>query len=194
MWKIRPPKFVSIVVSKIRFPVFTAAEKSALGILVALLAAGAALRAWERHGVQIGPVNDWDSLRALVIRAPKPGSGYPCAIEPENHLGQDRFYKASDKKKSGSKSGKKAGSGKKTGPSRPLDINIASETQFTSLPGVGPSTAKAIVAYRAEHGKFNAPEDLMNVKGIGPKKFEALQKFIRVIPAPVKSEVGEENP
>jgi comEA protein len=164
MWKIRPPK--------IRLPVLTGAEKSALGILVALLAAGAGMRAWERSGVALGPVDDWDSLRELVIQAPKPDAAYPCAEAPV-----EGFIKTGTKKGPRKTA---AGTVRKTGPARPLDINTATEAQLTTLPGVGPSTAKAIVAYRAAHGKFTAPGDLLNVKGIGPKKFEALQSFVRV--------------
>ncbi len=170
MWKIRLPQ--------IRFPVLTGAEKSALGILFILLAAGAGMRAWEHSGVALGPVDDWDSLRDLVIRAPKPQGTYPCAAIQEEDFGS--YTKVGSKK--GAR--KSAASGKKTGPARPLDINAANETQLTTLPGVGPSTAKAIIAYRAAHGKFAAPEDLLNVKGIGPKKFEAMQKFVWVREAP----------
>jgi competence ComEA-like helix-hairpin-helix protein len=166
MPKIRPPKL-----PKLRLPVLTGPEKGALGILFALLAAGAALRAWERSGVTVGPVDDWDSLRDLVIRAPRPATGYPCAEIPEEGFTRTGSKKAPRKR---------AGADKKTGPARPLDINAANATQLTTLPGVGPSTAGAIVAYRTEHGKFAAPEDLMNVKGIGPKKFESLRKFVWV--------------
>jgi competence ComEA-like helix-hairpin-helix protein len=167
MPKIRPPKFLS----RLRFPVLTGPEKGALGILFSLLAAGAALRAWERSGASVGPVDDWDSLRELVLRAPRPAGAYPCAEMPE-----EGFLKAGAKKAPR----KRAAPDKKSGPVRPLDINAANETQLTTLPGVGPSTARAIVAYRAERGKFAAPEDLLNVKGIGPKKFESLRKFVWV--------------
>jgi competence protein ComEA len=50
------------------------------------------------------------------------------------------------------------------------------------LPGVGPSKAKAIIAYREEHGPFAAPEDLMKVKGIGQKTFDGLKSRISVLP------------
>jgi competence ComEA-like helix-hairpin-helix protein len=166
MPKIRLPK----IISRLRFPVLTGPEKGALGILFSLLAAGAALRAWERSGVALGPVEDWDSLRALVIRAPKPEGTYPCAVPEED------FTRTGTKKEPR----KRAAAGKKNGPARPLDLNAANEAQLATLPGVGPSTAKAIVAYRASQGKFAASEDLLNVKGIGPKKFEALRKFVRV--------------
>ena len=177
MWKLRLPKGLAPLFSKLRPPVLTGAEKSALGILFALLAFGGGLRAWERSGVAIGPVEDWDTLRDLVTRSPRPPDSYPCAEAQEfaEDAPRDGFVKA------GAKKARKGGAGgKKTGPARPVDLNTANETQLNSLPGVGPSTAKAILAYRAAHGKFSAPEDLLNVKGIGPKKFEALQKFVRV--------------
>ena len=61
-----------------------------------------------------------------------------------------------------------------------VNINRASVTELDSLPGVGPSTAQAIVEYRVAHGPFGSPEDLLNVKGIGPAKFEAMRKFVGV--------------
>jgi len=61
-----------------------------------------------------------------------------------------------------------------------ININRASVTELDSLPGVGPSTAQAIVEYRVAHGPFGSPEDLLNVKGIGPAKFEAMRKLVGV--------------
>ena len=61
-----------------------------------------------------------------------------------------------------------------------VNINRASVTELDSLPGVGPSTAQAIVEYRVAHGPFASPEDLLNVKGIGPAKFEAMRKLVGV--------------
>jgi competence protein ComEA len=61
-----------------------------------------------------------------------------------------------------------------------VNINRASVTELDSLPGVGPSTAQAIVDYRTKNGPFGSPEDLLNVKGIGPAKFEAMRKLVGV--------------
>ncbi len=61
-----------------------------------------------------------------------------------------------------------------------IDINRASETDLTRLPGIGPATAKKIAAYRSEHGRFRSIEDVMRVKSIGPKKFEKIRQFISV--------------
>ncbi|UNT93709.1 helix-hairpin-helix domain-containing protein [Allobaculum sp. Allo2] len=46
-----------------------------------------------------------------------------------------------------------------------------------TLPGIGESTAQKILAYREEHGFFKL-EDLMEVPGIGEKKFEKLKDRI----------------
>ena len=61
-----------------------------------------------------------------------------------------------------------------------VNINRASVTELDALPGVGPSTAQAIVDYRSANGPFGSPEDLLNVKGIGPAKFEAMRKLVGV--------------
>ncbi|MEO8162285.1 MAG: helix-hairpin-helix domain-containing protein [Ilumatobacteraceae bacterium] len=61
-----------------------------------------------------------------------------------------------------------------------IDVNTATEQQLDTLPGVGPSTAKAIVAYRLLHGPFARVEDLLKVRGIGPAKLEALMGLVRV--------------
>ncbi|MEY4656701.1 MAG: hypothetical protein RL073_928 [Actinomycetota bacterium] len=61
-----------------------------------------------------------------------------------------------------------------------VNINRASVTELDALPGVGPSTAQAIVDYRTTNGPFGSPEDLLNVKGIGPAKFEAMRKLVGV--------------
>lgn len=54
-------------------------------------------------------------------------------------------------------------------PEGSIDINTATEEELTSLPGIGPAKAKAILAYREQRGRFKKPEDLLEVKGIGPK-------------------------
>ena len=62
----------------------------------------------------------------------------------------------------------------------PVNINHASESDLDALPGVGPSTARAIVEDRDANGPFSTIEDLMRVSGIGEKKFEKLKSSICV--------------
>ena len=61
-----------------------------------------------------------------------------------------------------------------------VNINSASENELTTLPGIGPSKAAAIIAYREENGQFQTVDDLKNVSGIGDKTFERLQPLIAV--------------
>lgn len=61
----------------------------------------------------------------------------------------------------------------------PVNINNADANQLAeALDGVGPAKAKAIVDYREEHGAFNKAEDLIKVKGIGPKMLEKNKEFV----------------
>jgi competence protein ComEA len=59
-----------------------------------------------------------------------------------------------------------------------VNINTASAEELDTLPGVGPVTAAEILAYRREHGPFQHPEDLLNVRGIGEKKLERMRPRI----------------
>ena len=52
----------------------------------------------------------------------------------------------------------------------PVNINTAdAEAISAELKGIGMAKAQAIVEYRSEHGAFEAPEELLKVKGIGPR-------------------------
>ena len=62
----------------------------------------------------------------------------------------------------------------------PLDLNTATAEQLEALPGVGPATSKAILAYRSSHGRFRSVTELLDVPGIGPAKLEALRPLVRV--------------
>ena len=61
-----------------------------------------------------------------------------------------------------------------------VNINTATAQTLEELPGVGPSTAARIIAYRQQYGSFKVAEDLKNVPGIGEKKYAELAPFIAV--------------
>jgi competence protein ComEA len=63
-------------------------------------------------------------------------------------------------------------------PRGPINLNSADQQQLESLPGIGPVTAKKILAYRRERGGFLSPDDLMNVQGIGPKRYAELRGLV----------------
>jgi competence protein ComEA len=62
----------------------------------------------------------------------------------------------------------------------PINLNSATSDQLDTLPGVGPSTAKAIISYRNRKGPFGKVEDLLNVPGIGPSKVAAIRDQVTV--------------
>ena len=65
-------------------------------------------------------------------------------------------------------------------PADPVDLNTATADQLDALPGVGPATAAAILAYRQESGRFNSVDDLLEVRGIGDAKLEQLRPLVHV--------------
>lgn len=62
----------------------------------------------------------------------------------------------------------------------PVDLNQATAAQLDALPGIGPSTAAAIVAYRDQHQRFSKVDELLEVRGIGPAKLEQLRPLVVV--------------
>lgn len=67
-----------------------------------------------------------------------------------------------------------------TGGEKQVNINTADLAGLTTLSGVGEKTAQAIIDWREANGPFTATEQLMEVKGIGPAKFEALRDAVSV--------------
>jgi competence protein ComEA len=61
-----------------------------------------------------------------------------------------------------------------------IDINQATVADLDRLPGVGPSTARAIVDHRTRNGPFASVDDLLAVRGIGPAKLAELRALVRV--------------
>jgi len=60
----------------------------------------------------------------------------------------------------------------------PININTADVALLDELPGVGPSTAQAIVTYRDQNGPFASVSGLEDVPGIGPAKVAAIQGLV----------------
>jgi competence protein ComEA len=61
-----------------------------------------------------------------------------------------------------------------------VDVNRASADQLDELPGVGPTTAEAIIAHREQNGPFGSVDELIDVRGIGEAKLEQLRDLVTV--------------
>jgi competence protein ComEA len=59
-----------------------------------------------------------------------------------------------------------------------ININKATVDELCNLKRIGPSYAQRIVDYREQNGPFQKPADIMKVKGIGLKTFEANKEII----------------
>ena len=62
----------------------------------------------------------------------------------------------------------------------PISLNTATAEQLDQLEGIGPATAQKILDWRKEHGGFGSVDDLRQISGIGPKRFESLKEKVRM--------------
>ena len=73
---------------------------------------------------------------------------------------------------------------KKKPPDHPIDLNAANEKELEELPGVGPTTAKAIIDFREKSGRFKRVEDLLTIRGISETKLRKMRPYLTIGPAP----------
>jgi len=73
-----------------------------------------------------------------------------------------------------------AASGSGSGPGELVNLNTATLDEIEGLPGIGPVLGQKILDYRTQHGPFRTVEDLMNVSGIGDKRFADLKPHVTV--------------
>jgi competence ComEA-like helix-hairpin-helix protein len=69
---------------------------------------------------------------------------------------------------------------KKKSPTQPININTANSSQLQLVPGIGPATANKILQMRKSYGAFKSVNDLMAIRGIGPKRLEKMKKYLTV--------------
>ena len=69
---------------------------------------------------------------------------------------------------------------KKKAPEKPVNINTASSEELQTVPGIGPVTAEKILHMRKSYGAFKSVDDLLAIRGIGPKRIEKMRKYLTV--------------
>src|SRR3989441_12762885 len=72
-------------------------------------------------------------------------------------------------------------------PAKPVNINTATSEELQLVPGIGPATADKILQMRKSYGAFKSVDDLLAIRGLGPKRLEKLRKNLTVgKPVPAK--------
>ena len=69
---------------------------------------------------------------------------------------------------------------KKKPPEKPVNINTASSEQLQTVPGIGPVTAEKILHMRKSYGAFKSVDDLLAIRGLGPKRLDKMRKYLTV--------------
>jgi competence protein ComEA len=67
-----------------------------------------------------------------------------------------------------------------SGPTAKVDLNTATESELDALPGVGPATARAIVTWRTEHGRFTRIDQLAEIPGLGRSRLARLRELVTI--------------
>ncbi len=69
---------------------------------------------------------------------------------------------------------------KKKPPAKPVNINTATSEELQLVPGIGPATAEKILQMRKSYGAFKSVDDLLAIRGLGPKRLEKMRKYLTV--------------
>ncbi|MBL8764430.1 MAG: helix-hairpin-helix domain-containing protein [Phycisphaerae bacterium] len=71
-----------------------------------------------------------------------------------------------------------AGSPRRSGLERRVNLNTAGAAELELLPGIGPAMARRIIEHRGAHGPFRSMSDLDAVSGIGPAKLAKIEPLV----------------
>ena len=104
------------------------------------------------------------------IWVPRPGEDVPEIIEGTSGSGAGGGEAPSG--------GGGASGGGRAGAIVQVNLNTADQAALEELPGVGPVTAAAILRWRADHGQFTSPDELLEVSGIGEATLEKLRPHV----------------
>ena len=131
-------------------------------------------------------VEERTTRRVASNSRPRPlaGSFAPLSVEvPEEYRGGPNSlapYGSTKVEPEANSTPRSSGGSKSLPADASISLNTGSQAELERLPGVGPASAEKILEYRRENGGFTSIEELLAVKGIGPKKMEAMRKYLRL--------------
>ena len=146
----------------------TPSERRGALVVALLFALGALRDLWVARHPHVDPPLDRTTAFAT------PGRAGPAAANP-------------DAERSPTEAPRPAGAG------GAIDLNRAGAEELDALPGIGPVLARRILEHRARQGPFRRVEELLAVRGIGPKLFARLESRVTVdsvAPAPAPRASG----
>lgn len=129
--------------------------------------------AWRAERGRFRSLADLDSV---------PGVGPALLRQAAPHLSLRPAPAAASPRTVSARSAGKTGGGRTSDAGGIVDVNSASADELAALPGIGPSLAGRIVAWRDRNGRFRSPEALEEVPGIGPSTVSRLRPRIRASP------------
>jgi comEA protein len=147
---------------------FTSEEIKVILFFIVLIAAGAVYK-FYRDNDSIPNKHTYTKQDSLFFQI----LGDTQAVAPQH----DSLFNSADAA-SGMSAIKRESPHKGSIPEKSVNINRASVKELTLLPGIGEKTAEKIIAYRNQAGSFKSIAQIMEVKGIGVKKFEKMKRFI----------------
>ena len=142
-----------------------------------LVTLGAGARIADALSAAGGPLDGADLVGLNMAR--RVGDGEQIVVGLSSPLGAPPAMGSSITSPTGAAPSPPAGE-KGSAPGELVDLNTATVEQLDALPGVGPVTAAAIVAWRDANGSFAGVDQLGEVEGIGPARLEKLRGLVRV--------------
>ena len=125
-------------------------EKAVLSFLIASLLIGSGVSVFKRQKVK----QNMQAIELKMMSIDNPDSTTRTVLEPTpKNLGKNNAI---------------------------LNINQATAKDLEILPGIGPILAQRIIEERKRIGKFSCLEDLLKVKGIGPKRLEKIKDRLKI--------------
>ena len=174
-----PPAYRSIQQAQTRVVVYVAGEVAHPGVYsldanwraeAALRAAGGATAKADLVAVNLAePLRDGEEIAVPALGAE----------EGEPRISSKRRSGAARGSRLRKKHARTSRASKEDAP-QPVALNTADEEQLQTLPGVGPSLAARIVAYRRVNGPFEMLDDLRDVNGVTDGKFERIAPYLIV--------------